>query len=70
MDSGNAALKQNTDLAYYYSNESVEIAIQVYRLNEGQVSDTGWYGNQSTWAERGNRLLKRWQYLGVVLWYV
>ena len=34
-----ASLKQTTDLAYYHSNQSVEIAIQGYKVNEGQVSD-------------------------------
>ena len=38
---GSAALKQNTDLAYYRSNQPIEIAIQGYRLDEGQVSDIG-----------------------------
>ena len=38
---GSAPLKQTTDLAYHRSNQSAEIAIQVYEVDEGQVSDIG-----------------------------
>ena len=36
---GSDSLKQNTDLAYYCSNRSVEIVIQSYIVDEGQFSD-------------------------------
>ena len=38
---GSAPLKQTTDLAYYRSNQSAEIAIKGYEVDEGQVSDIG-----------------------------
>ena len=34
-----ALLKQNKDLAYYCSNQLVEIAVQGYIADKGQVSD-------------------------------
>ena len=47
------------------------IVIQGYRLDEGQVADIGRrHASKSTLAERSVRLLKLWQYLGIVLWYV
>ena len=55
---GSAPLKQTTDLAYYRSNQSAEIAIQGYEVDEGQVSN------------RSVRLLKRWLFVVIILWYV
>ena len=34
-----SSLKQNTDLAYQCSNQSVEITIQGYKVDKGQVLD-------------------------------
>ena len=61
---GSAPLKQTTNLAYYRSNQSAEIAIQVYEVDEGQVSDIG------RRATRSVRSLKRWLFVVIILWYV
>ena len=50
--------KQNMDLAYYCLNESVEIAIQGYKLGEGQVSDIGRHASKPVHTSRGIHLLK------------
>ena len=50
---GSASLKQTTDLAYYCSNQSVEIAIQGYKVAEGQVSDIGRHASKPAQASRG-----------------
>ena len=67
---GSALLKQNKGLAYYYSNKLVEIAIQGYKVDEGQVSDISLHTSKPARATGYIRLLKQWQYLGIVLWYV
>ena len=67
---GSASLKQNTDLGCYCSNQSVEIAIQGYIVDEGQVSDIRRHASRPAHASRGVHLLKQCQYLGTVLWYV
>ena len=53
-----AALKQNTNLAYYRSNQLVKNAIQSYKLDEGQVSEIGHHAMKLTRAKRGSCLLK------------
>ena len=67
---GSASPKQNTDLAYYCSNQSVEIAIHSYRVDEGPVSDICCHTSRLARASMGIRLLKQCQYLSTVLWYV
>ena len=67
---GSSTLKKNTDLAYYRSNQSFQIAIQGYNLDEGKASDIGCHASKPVNGNRSLRLLKRWQYLGIVLWYV
>ena len=67
---GSALLNQNTDLACYCSNNSVEITIQGYKVDEGQVSDVCLHLSRPGCTSRGIRLLKQCQYLGAVLWYV
>ena len=64
---GSASLKQNTDLACYCSNQSIEIAIQGYIVEEGQVSDIRRHTSRPARASRSVHLLKRCQYLGTVL---
>ena len=51
---GSAALKLNTDLAFYCSNQSVEMSTK--------VSDIFRLASKPARATRGIRLLKRWQY--------
>ena len=53
-----ASLKQNTDLAYYCSTQLVEIAIQGYKIDEGQVSDIGRHASKPACASRSVCLLK------------
>ena len=55
---GSASLKQNADLAYYCSNQSVEIAIQGYIVDEGHNSDIRRHASRPARATRGVRLLK------------
>ena len=58
------------DLAYYCSNQSVEIAIRPrYKVDEGQVSDIGSHASKLACANRGVHSLKQCQYFGIVLWY-
>ena len=64
---GSVSLKQNTDLACYCSNQSVEIAIQGYVVKEGQVSDIRRHASRPPSASRGVHLLKRCQYLSTLL---
>ena len=52
-----ALLKQNTDLAYYCSNQSVEIDIQGCMVDEGQVSDIRCHASRPARAGRGISLL-------------
>ena len=67
---GSAPLKQTMDLAYYRSNQSAEIAIQVYEVDEGQVSDIGRRASKPARANRSVRSLKRWLFVVIILWYV
>ena len=67
---GSAPPKQTTDLAYYCSNQSAEIAIQVYEVDEGQVSDIGRHASKPARANRSIRPLKRWLFVVIILWYV
>ena len=67
---GSASLKQNTALAYHCSNQSVQITIQGYIVDKGQVSDICCHASRPARTSRGVRLLKQCQYLGTVLWHV
>ena len=64
---GSASLKQNMDLAYYCSNQLVEIAIQGYKVDKGQVSDLCHHTSRPACSSRVVLLLKRCQYLSTVL---
>ena len=55
---GSAPLKQTTDLAYYRSNQSAEIANKGYEVDEGQVSDIGRHASNPARANRSVRSLK------------
>ena len=64
---GSALLKQNTDLVYYRSILSVDITIQGYKVEEGQVSDIGRHASKPAHASRGVCSQKGCQYLSIVL---
>ena len=52
---GSAPLKQISDLAYYCSNQSAEIAIQGYEVDEGQVSVIGCHASKPARTTRSVR---------------
>ena len=66
---GSASLKRTTDLAYYRSNYSVEIAIQGYNVDEVQVQTT--VATQANWpAQLGSFLRLNDGNISVSFWYV
>ena len=50
-----ASLKQTMGLAYYYSNQSVEIVIQGYKVDEAQASDIGCQASKLADTRQGHR---------------